>query len=462
MGYRIHIYHSNDLHSHFEQWPKMITYFKEAKSRHQKRGEASFFFDIGDHVDRSNPISEATMGQENVNLMNEVGYHDVTIGNNEGITLSKRELEDLYKNANFNTLIANLFDEDGNRPTWIKPYSIHQMENGLNLGVIGVTVAYPAFYDLLGWKVRDPYEMLPELVHEVRKKADIVILLSHLGINEDERIAESIQGIDVILGGHTHHLFKNGKMINGTLLGAAGKHGKYLGEVIIEMNLMTKQVIRKEGYAISLENTHDCEKTIHKLKTAEEESKLILQKQVVFLKEPLSLAWFDTSPIVSLLAEGLKEWCNTEISMVNAGVLLEGLEEGPVTRSDLHRICPHPINPCKVILRGDEFKEIILHAFTEKMQNLELKGFGFRGKVLGRMCFDGVEVVTTKLADGLMHVKDIKVLGEPIDPKRKYTIATLDMFTFGYLYPELTHAKNKQYYLPEMLRDVLEWKLQKI
>ena len=53
-----------------------------------------------------------------------------------------------------------------------------------------------------------------------------------------------------------------------------------------------------------------------------------------------------------MLANALKTWCGAEIGMVNAGVLLEGLEEGVVTRGDIHRICPHPINPCLLKVRG--------------------------------------------------------------------------------------------------------------
>ncbi len=64
------------------------------------------------------------------------------------------------------------------------------------------------------------------------------------------------------------------------------------------------------------------------------------------LKESLQVDWFHETPFSHMLASALKTWCGAEIGMVNAGVLLEGLEEGVVTRGDIHRICPHPINPC--------------------------------------------------------------------------------------------------------------------
>jgi 5'-nucleotidase len=202
--------------------------------------------------------------------------------------------------------------------------------------------------------------------------------------------------------------------------------------------------------------------TKSKIKKLSQESEELLQERVTELKEGLSLSWFHPSPLAQVLSDGLREWCDAEISMINAGILLDELPKGLVTKKDLHRICPHPVNPCKVVVTGAQLKEIIHQAFTEEMQRLELKGLGFRGKLLGRMIFTGVKVTTEDLSDGLSHVRHIEVLGRPIDPQRKYVIATLDMFTFGFLYPEFKHAKEKHYYLPEMLRDVLGWTLMKL
>ena len=64
-------------------------------------GDACYIFDIGDHVDRSHPFTEGTKGQGNIRLLNEAGYDAVTIGNNEGITMSKEALSSLYDGCQF-------------------------------------------------------------------------------------------------------------------------------------------------------------------------------------------------------------------------------------------------------------------------------------------------------------------------------------------------------------------------
>ena len=66
----IHFYHTNDWHSHLENWPKFLRYYQTQADKHRSEGEAHFLFDIGDAVDRQHPLTEASQGQNMVTLMN--------------------------------------------------------------------------------------------------------------------------------------------------------------------------------------------------------------------------------------------------------------------------------------------------------------------------------------------------------------------------------------------------------
>ena len=104
---RVHIYHTNDIHSHFENWPRISAYLREESKRLEQENETVFLFDIGDACDRVHPLTEATDGKGNIQLLNEVRYDAVTIGNNEGIGSSKNQLNHLYDEANFPVVISN-------------------------------------------------------------------------------------------------------------------------------------------------------------------------------------------------------------------------------------------------------------------------------------------------------------------------------------------------------------------
>ena len=73
-----------------------------------KRGKTVVTIDLGDFSDRCHPLTEATDGRANVAIMNTLAYDLVTIGNNEGIGNSKKQLEHLYDQATFEVVLANL------------------------------------------------------------------------------------------------------------------------------------------------------------------------------------------------------------------------------------------------------------------------------------------------------------------------------------------------------------------
>ena len=458
----VHLYHTNDLHSHFENWPAIVQFLKTKKKYHHEQEEQMILLDIGDHADRFHPITEATKGKANVSLLNQLEYDAVTIGNNEGITFSHDDLDTLYEHAKFPIILSNLYTELGERPKWVVPYHIITLHNGTKMALLGVTVFYEKFYELLGWKIKDPFQSLMETIQQVRDQVDIIVLLSHLGISDDEVIANEFPDIDVIIGGHTHHVLPMGKEINQTLIAGAGKYGRYIGQISLTIDTEEKKIQTRKATVYPIEHEKEvCEETVKWLQQSSIESEHILSEVVGISRENLSLDWFHDSTFPRLLVQAIKEWCDGEVAMVNSGTILEPLQKGPVTRKDLHRLCPHPINPCKVFLKGDVLKEVIVQSRDEKMERLKLKGLGFRGKVMGRMVFDGIDVRMKVLQDGKEHVTDIFINGEQIQAERIYAVATIDMFTFGSLFPEIVHAEKKIFYMPELLRDILAWKLGK-
>src|SRR5699024_8490418 len=134
--------------------------------------------------------------------------------------------------------------------------------------------------------------------------------------------------------------------------------------------------------------------------------------------------------------------------------------EGDITYGDVHRVCPHPINPCTVTLSGNELMEVVRVAFTKELTELALNGFGFRGKIIGKFVFAGLSVETVVDDQGNEKVINVSMNGKPIDKGGTYHVATIDTFTFGRLIPAIAKATDKKYYLPEFMRDLLSKTLQ--
>lgn len=444
---RIHIYHTNDVHSHFEHWPRIQKLLLDRKELHKEAGEECYIFDIGDHMDRYHPYSDATRGKGNTDILNESGYTAVTIGNNEGITLPYEDLDHMYGHAQFDVIIANLFNNEGNIPDWATPYRVYVTNNDCRIAVIGLTAFFSHFYSLLGWNLSEPFSELKRLLDTLKNRCDAIVLLSHLGIHDDERLAEEFPEIDVILGAHTHHILHTGKLVNHTLLAAAGKYGMFVGHVTLTID--DKRIVSKEAI---LYDTND-------LPPVDNETKMI-DFWYAEGKEQLSQVFLNIPPIKGtksnlslILCQALKDWCKADCAFINEGMILQDMKSGAVSDFDLLTICPHPINPCVVNLTGNELKEVLIQSQDEGWPDLKIKGFGFRGTFMGEMVYEGIEI--EKLKSGF----NFRIQSSELEGDRRYRVAIPDMYTFGMFFPEIKRAKNKTFFFPEFLRDILKWKL---
>lgn len=461
MKEKLYFYYTNDLHSNFEQWPRVAGFFKDVKTNRKVRNESFWLMDIGDHADRVHPITEATMGKANVQLLNDLGYDVATIGNNEGMTLAHDDLFHLYDDADFQVACANLHSMDHVEPDWLQPTVKITSMSGVKIGVIGLTAPFNDFYELLDWHISSQYRALDKHVEQLKQSADIIILLSHLGINEDQEIARRYPNIDVIIGGHTHHLLRTGEHVKNTIITAAGKQCNFVGEVILTWDHQQDKLVDKQAYATDITHIAKDLQTEQALIDLQEKADDLLGKTIVHLKRPIEVKWFKHTEIMQQLTNTMKAWTSADCAMLNAGLLMDQLAAGDVTYKEVHRICPHPINPCVVTLNGSELLEVIRASFTKDFMELKLKGFGFRGEVLGRMVFSGIQVETAFHKSGEEYVKEVTYHGEPLDPTYIYRVATADTFTFGRLLPGIAKSKTKDFFLPEFIRDLLAETLRK-
>jgi len=452
---KLYIYCTGDLHSDFTYWPQTITYINKEKQKREREGASYWLIDIGDHIDRVNPVSEAFMGKGNVSLLNKANYDIVTIGNNEGITFSHEDLVNLYEKATFDVVCSNLKSKMNETPDWLKPSIQVKSESGVKIGYIGLTAPFKPFYERLHWEVASPFQALEKYMPRLKDEVDIIVVLSHLGYDDDVILAESFPDVDVIIGGHTHHLLRYGETINHTVLTATGKGGSHVGEVILTWDHQEKKLVGKEAYVKDVTHLERDEQTVIKLRQLEEEANDILSEQVTTIPHDLRVHWFQETEIIKALTTTLKKWTNADVSMLNAGMLLEPLQAGPITYGQIHRMCPHPINPCLVEVTGSALLEIVRAAESSQVKNLQLEGFGFRGKLLGKMIFSGIDIEYVSQRTEDMFIKDILHHGASIDKNKTYKLATADTFTFGAILPGVAKASVKNYFLPEFLRDIL-------
>ncbi|MNW51280.1 Trifunctional nucleotide phosphoesterase protein YfkN precursor [compost metagenome] len=451
------ILYTNDLHSHFSAMGRIAAMIEETRAQSES---PVLLLDIGDHMDRAALETEGTMGQANVDVINITGYDAITIGNNEGLTFTPEMLGDVYSGLLCPVVCSNIKElKSGESPAWMTSDMVLK-RGSLRIGLIGATAAYPDFYKLLGFEALDPKLTIADSVKKLRSQADLIVVMSHLGLSVDRELAESIPGIDLIIGGHTHHLLEEPLTIGSTVITAAGKFGRHLGKITIAADPHSRKPVIKEAICLPVEDGVMDASVMNAIAIHGEAAKNRLQRTVAVTKHELPVHYESESPFGNLLAQAVRRFTDSELSIVNSGQLLSGLPSGEISEGMLHERCPSPINPCRMGLKGEDILYSLEQSLLPEMNTKQIYGYGFRGKLLGGLCVDGMEIMYDMNKPPFQRIIQASVQGAPIAPDRIYIVGTLDMFTFGIGYERLKQGIDLKYILPEFLRDLLRVELQ--
>ena len=206
------------------------------KSIREERGEDKVLLLDGGDTWQGSYTSLKTQGMDMVETMRLLAP-EAMVGHWE-FTLGKNRLEELINEIQCPFLGGNVFDTEWEEQVYKSTSFIEK--GGINIGVIGqhfpyTPIANPSYF-VEGWSFGIRAEHLQKNVIKAREKgAEIVVLLSHNGFDVDQKIAAIVDGIDVILTGHTHDAIPQAIRIKNTLILSSGSHGKYLGRIDLEI-----------------------------------------------------------------------------------------------------------------------------------------------------------------------------------------------------------------------------------
>lgn len=210
-GRLLQIIHTNDLHSYFTgyangngSYPRVMTKIKQLREEAQKKGIEVLQLDAGDWGEGTS-FFLANSGVDSIKALEMLGTEVAVVGNHDHL-LGLPSLLDQINRANVDTkfVVANIQSDVVMGPK-VTPY-VDIEKAGIPIRIIGLTTPETYFqYTVAPGRVRSPVPIADTEAKKAKAAGkELVIALTHLGLYQDELVADGTSDIDVIVGGHTH------------------------------------------------------------------------------------------------------------------------------------------------------------------------------------------------------------------------------------------------------------------
>lgn len=443
------ILHSNDIHGRIEGLARIATLVEQARAEYPDI--PVLYVDGGDIEETAEYISNVTRGVAMYRLLSVAGCQVATVGNGGILRYGPQLLEEYAAAADYPLLLANLRTADGEILPGTLPATI--LEAGsLRIGIIGLTAKFFDIYEtFFGLRTFPEIPLLPELTTELRQQgADIVILLSHLGLPDDRIVAEAVQDeIDLIIGAHTHDVLTEGEWVGKIPIAQAGMYAEYLGRIDSQWD-GTQLTVQRMSLIPVTKDIPQSERVLAEMHIITQEVQPFLDEIVGELAEPLDFATDRECGTANLTADMLRERMNADVGLIAASVsILTSLPAGPLTRKVLWDACPSPANPGVVNMTGVQLSALIM-----KGLDLELAQDTPRA-------MRGLQRGLFHLSGAVIRAGRILVHDQPVEPERIYRVAASDweFESFGG-YADPAWELRPTYDVPVIIREALEEYLQ--
>ncbi|MBI5035161.1 MAG: bifunctional metallophosphatase/5'-nucleotidase [Chloroflexi bacterium] len=447
------IMHTNDVHGRLMQLARIATLAKRIRREAESRESYCALLDAGDIEDPSLFESSMTKGSAAMALLRAAGYNHAVLGNASTVRYGPQIVPELVERFGKRLLCANMFDPNTDR-LWqgLEPFTIETLGE-IKVAIIGMT-APMSIYSVFDVRMVDPVTILPGLIAQVRAGgAQIVILLSHLGSPDDQKVAEQVTGIDLIIGGHDHQEIYPPKNVNGTLIVQTGDYGRFLGRLDLEIDTATGKVTNYDGKLLPVSEDIPLDADVMKAYATEQERVHQMTLRVIGeLRAPIDFSEEHQCAAGDLMADALLERVRgAEIALALAGHWRGGLEAGTVTFGQLNDAIRSSANPARTELTGEQIMQFLCNAL--KLENMARQLSPLRGVAVGMPHVAGM---TVRYDAASRQVVDVRVGDESLQFNRKYVVAATDLEFFdlvGYL---VIPQEQITYEVPTILPEVIE------
>jgi 2',3'-cyclic-nucleotide 2'-phosphodiesterase (5'-nucleotidase family) len=422
------ILYTNDIHGSFlpqkAKWRedgRLVGGFEALADKvraMRDEGRSLLLLDAGDLM-TGNPICDQEVGGAKggalVELMNAIQYDAMALGNHE-LDISQENALALESLADFPFLSCNLVREDGTLFTGQS--AIVKKVGELDVGIIGVITeglgGVVQRDKMEGLRVLEARKTVQTLADSLDPLTDLIVVLSHMGADDDRDLAKQIQNVDVIVGGHSHTRIKEPELMGDVLVVQTGGNLTEVGHLDLEVK--DDRVARFEGRLTNL--WIDEMNPQSDIRESVEHFQSVVQESFGEVLGQLKVRWKRTgggeSNIGNWIADVMRERFNADFAFINSGGIRKDMFPGPIRRLDIYEMLPFENEICQFSCTGEELMDII-------RKNAEAQS----RDSYGILQISGIRYTFWAGAGGV-KIHDAEVGGRTIDPSATYDGISVD------------------------------------
>lgn len=372
----------------------------------------------GDMI-QGNPWANLFKGKSTIEVMNAMRFDAMVVGNHE-FDFGPKVLKQRMAQARFPVLGANVKGLAA-----LKPYVIKNFP-GVRVAIIGVVTpetpvaTHPR--NVTGLTFSTPESAVRKYLPELKRRADIIIVLSHCGFQADRELAAKVPGIDVIVGGHSHTKMLQPELLGQTIIVQAWEHAKALG--ILNLKIKDGKVIGFDGglQEISPASGAPNSRVQDIVARYERQADSLLQRTIGETQVDLDGAHVRTGEtnLGDFVADVMRQTAGAEVALINGGTIRTSIPQGKITVKDIYAVLPFDNYLVAISLTGAQVKAALEHGVAK----LDEPSGSFPQ-------VSGLTFTYSRSAPAGARVKDVTVAGRPLDPQREYVVATNDYLVAG-------------------------------
>lgn len=428
------ILHTNDLHAHLAPFPDAFL-GKEAGGvarlatliqAIRQENPYTLLLDAGDRFSGTT-LSSLFQGEAELVFACLLGYDALALGNHD-FDYGLERLRYLRQRLIHPPMVAaNIrYARDGR--FFVSPH-IYRKVAGLRILIVGLSTPETPYStrpsNVAGLTFETPARSLQSIMEQERGNYDLLIVLSHLGYEEDRSLAEKVPGIDLIVGGHSHTKIETGERVKSSLMVQAFQWGVYLGRVDLDLNGKRIRQARAQLIPVSSQVSPDPLFSSLLKHSYEERARPIMEEVVAHAPIPLTRQEGE-SAIGNLLADSFRIFTAADLAIFNRGGIRADVPAGPITVGKIFEVIPFSNQVMTTELTGRQLQVLF--------DQLAARGGG-----------DAISGAQFRIREG--RARNILVGGQPLERERVYRVAANEfMMAGGDQFEMLKQGKNTRSY----------------